>query len=44
MYFDYKLVCVDDIFSKSIFVFRHENAASEFVKKQFLKSMNTVKK
>ena len=30
--FAYKLVCVDDKFSKSIVVFRGENAAYEFIK------------
>ena len=30
--FAYKLVCVDDKFSKSIVVFRGENAANEFYK------------
>ena len=31
----YKLVSVDDEFSKSIFVFRGENAAYEFIKAIF---------
>ena len=39
----YKLVCVDDKFTKPIVVFRGENADYEFLK-QFLKSMNTLKK
>ena len=30
--FAYKLVCVDDKFSKPILVFRGENAASKFIK------------
>ena len=30
--FSYKLVCVDDIFNKSIVVFRSENNAYEFIK------------
>ena len=30
--FAYKLLCVDDKFSKSIVVFRGENAAYEFIK------------
>ena len=33
--FAYKLVCVDDKFSKSIVVFRGENAAYEFIKAIF---------
>ena len=41
--FAYKLVCVDDKFTKPIVVFRGENADYEFLK-QFLKSMNTLKK
>ena len=38
--FDYKLVCVDDKFSKPIV---GKNAAHEFIK-AILRSMNTVKK
>ena len=30
--FAYKLVCVDDKFTKTIVVFRGENAANEFIK------------
>ena len=30
--FDYKLVCIDDRFSKPILVFRDENAAYKFIK------------
>ena len=30
--FSYKLVCLDDIFTKSIVLFRGENAADEFIK------------
>ena len=30
--FPYKLVCLDDIFTKSIVLFRGENAADEFIK------------
>ena len=30
--FAYKLVCVDDVFTKPIFVFRGGNAANEFIK------------
>ena len=30
--FAYEIVCVDDRFSKSIVVFRDENAVSEFIK------------
>ena len=41
--FAYKLVCVDDKFTKPIVVFRGENAASEFLK-QFLNSVSIVKK
>ena len=39
----YKLVCVDNKFSKAIIVYRGENAAYKLLK-QFLKSMNTVQK
>ena len=41
--FAYKVVCIDDRFSKPIVVFRGENAAYEFIK-QFLKSIGIVKK
>ena len=30
--FAYKVVCIDDRFSKPIVVFRRENAANEFIK------------
>ena len=40
--FAYKLVCVDDKFTKPIVVFRAENAAYKFIEK-FLKSLNIVK-
>ena len=44
----YKIVCIDDRFSKSIVVYRCENAACEFtraiLKEQFLKSISIVKK
>ena len=36
-------VCIDDIFSKPIVVYRCENAAYEFLK-QFLKNTSTAKK
>ena len=43
--FAYKLVCVDDKFSKPIVVFRGKNVTYEFIKgKQFLKNINIVKK
>ena len=38
--FPYKLVCVDDKFSKLIVVFRGENAAFKFIEA----ILNTVKK
>ena len=41
--FSYKLVCVDDKFSKPIAVFRGENAAYEFIK-AIIKEHGTVKK
>ena len=41
--FAYKLVCVDDKFSKSIVVFRGENAAYEFIK-AILKEFEYCKK
>ena len=41
--FAYKLVCVDNEFSKLIVVYRGVNAARKFLKR-FLKSLNTVKK
>ena len=41
--FAYKLVCVDEKFTKPIVVFRGENAALNLLK-QLLKSMNTAKK
>ena len=41
--FAYKLVCVDNEFSKPIVVYRGVNAARKFLKR-FLKSLNTVKK
>ena len=41
--FAYKLVCVDDKFTKGIVVFTGENAAYKFIK-NFLRSMNAVKK
>ena len=41
--FSYKLVCVDDKFSKPIALYRGEDAAINLLK-QFLKSMNTAKK
>ena len=45
--FAYKLVCVDDKFSKSIVVFRGENAAYEFIKailKEYQYCKNLMKK
>ena len=43
--FAYKLVCVDDKFSRPIVVFRGKNVTYEFIKaKQFLKNINIVKK
>ena len=41
--FAYKLVCVDDTFSKQIVVYRGENAALNLLK-QCLKCMSVVKK
>ena len=41
--FAYKVVCIDDTFSKPIVVFSGENAAYEFIR-QFLRSMSTAKK
>ena len=48
--FAYKVVCVDDRFTKAIIVYRSENAASEFIKailkeyKYCRKIMNTLTK
>ena len=39
----YKVVCIDDRFSKSIVVFRDKNAAYEFIK-EHNKSISIVKK
>ena len=41
--FAYKLICVDDEFTKPIVVFRGESTAFKFLK-QFLKSISIVKK
>ena len=41
--FAYKIVCVDDKFSKSIVLYRGKMLLLDLLK-QFLKSMNTVKK
>ena len=41
--FAYKVVCVDDRFTKTIVVFRGENVAYQFLK-QFLKRKSTAKK
>ena len=43
----YKIVCIDDTFSKPIVVYRGENAAYELLMnllKQFLKNISTAKK
>ena len=39
----YKVVCIDDRFSKSIVVYRDKNVAYDLLK-QFLKNINTLKK
>ena len=41
--FAYKVVCVDDRFTKTIVVFRGENVVYQFLK-QFLKRKSTAKK
>ena len=41
--FAYKVVCIDDRFTKPIVVFRGENAAQNLLK-QFLRSITTAKK
>ena len=42
--FAYKVVCVDDRFTKPIVVYRSKNAAYENLLKQFVKSINIAKK
>ena len=41
--YTYKVVCIDDKYSKSIVVYRGKNAANEFIK-EYLKKVSTVKK
>ena len=42
--FAYKLICVEDKFTKLVVVFRGENAAYKFIEEMLLKSLNTVNK